>query len=169
MSTKLTKNDILAEVLETLVRGWGRKAVRQALDAVEQGGKNHPASLEFGSAGHKSRVMNAEGAGAEQIAQRITTPDHKKELIIKFAKDYDKELAFPKLSDAKRFLAAHNVMLKELKSRNQAFKKMLPILVGMSEKGLMNVITRSRYSGPASLEDISDAINESGRSMRRIS
>lgn len=163
MSGKLTRDEILREMLETLVKGWGRKAVCDALDELV--GPTKPK----GATGKQSVQVAQSEIKAVQLVQDMRIPEERKQLILQFAKDYDAGTAFPRKSDVKTFLASHNQSPKELRSRNQAFSKMIPILKRMSEKGLLTLISRSRHSGPAELGSISDAIKYAGENLRGTS
>lgn len=159
MTSKLNRDEILRDLLRTLVSGWGHKAVADALEGIT--GK---------PTGTRSKGRSSESSKEEmkalQIAERLQLPDSKKDLIIIFAKDFDVGKALPRMSDIRAFLISHHQNAKELRSREQAFRRMLPILERMSEKGLSKVIARSQHSGPAGLDLISDAIKGAGENLR---
>lgn len=159
MTSKLNREEILRDLLRTLVSGWGHKAVADALE--ELSGK---------PTGSRSKGRSSETPKEEmkalQIAERLQLPDSKKDLIILFAKDFDDGKAFPRMSDIRAFLISHHQNSKEIRNREQAFRRMIPVLERMSEKGLSKVIARSQHSGPAGLDLISDAIKGAGENLR---
>lgn len=159
MTTKLNRDAILREMLVTLVKGWGPKAVYETLDEVVG------ASLEKSNS-HQSPKASESEPSALHLVEDLPLGGERKELLIKFARDFDAGAAFPKLADIRAFLASHHHVPKDLRSRIQGFRKMVPLLTEMSEKGLAKVISRSQYSGPADLEAISDAIRGAGENLR---
>jgi hypothetical protein len=96
----------------------------------------------------------------------LSASPEKKKLLLQLAERYDEGSAFPKIADVRAFLMSHHHDAKGLNGRSQAFRRMLPVLSGMSEKGLEKVISRSHYSGPAELEPISNAIRGAGEDLR---
>jgi len=105
---------------------------------------------------------------AVQMVADLPMPAQKKNLLLHLAERFDEGSAFPKVADVRSFLMSHHHDSKELKGRSQAFKRMLPVLSNMSEKGLEKVISRSYHSGPAELEAISDAIRGAGEHLRGV-
>lgn len=159
MSAKLSRDAILREMLSTLVKGWGRKAVYDALDEIVS------AAAEVSSNRQNSELLRSEPR-AVQLIEELTISEDRKALLIQFARDFDAGIAFPKLSDIRAFLASHHLEAKDLRSRDQAFRQIIPLLTEMSEKGLTKIISRSQHSGLADLGSISDAIKGAGESLR---
>jgi len=163
MSRKLNRDEILREMLQTLIKGWGHKDVYDALDELVGPTKTK------GLTGKRSVQVVQSERTAVQLVQDLQITKEQKELMLQFARDYDAGTAFPTKSDVKAFLASHHQSAKELRSRNQAFSKMIPILIKMSEKGLLTLMSRARHSGPAELGSISDAIKYAGENLRGAS
>lgn len=159
MVAKASRDQILKRLLHALIDVWGYEVV---LATVQ--------SLQTSSGGHETESRKGQGSRqpetAVTYATEIATSPERKKLIIHLAEMFDRGTAFPTLSDIRSFLKSHQLDARDLKSRSHAFKKMLPVLVGMSEKGLEKVISRSHHSGPAMLESISDAIRGAGESLR---
>lgn len=160
MSNKLNRDEILREMLSTLVKGWGPKAVYNALGELTDTKKSEPTNT-----GENKEPSNKEPKTAQLVENLSLTPDRKR-LLLKLASAFDSGLAFPRITDVKAFLASHHQDSKEIKTRHQAFKMMIPILVNMSDKGLLRLISRSHQSGPANLNSISDAIKDAGQKLR---
>lgn len=159
MSNKLNRDQILTNILQTLIDGWGRAAVIEALDRT--------ASPKTGARSDLARPETVRSEPkAVQLVENLELPAPRKELLIQVARDFDAERAFPRMSDARAFLMSHHQNARDIKSRAQAFRKMIPILQKMSEKGLAKVIARSHHSGPAALDSISDAIRGAGEDLR---
>jgi hypothetical protein len=156
---KLNRHEILQGILQTLVDGWGQSRVRAALDALE---------LSDGSRTRKRRKSEAE-ARAPNAAELVTDLElsaDRKAILIELAKRFDEGSAFPKLGDIRSFLLSHHRSGVDLKGRIPAFRRMIPVLVEMSPKGLEKVLARSHHSGPADLGAISDAISGTGADLR---
>jgi hypothetical protein len=162
MSARLNRDAILREMLDTLVRGWGAKAVLAALNEVVA-----TTDARSSRARHSGETGPPEQKAVQMVQGRLIAED-RKPLMLQLAAAFDAGTAFPRMSDVRAFLSSHHQNVKELRSREQAFRKMLPLLERMSEKGLAKVISRSEHSGPAELNSISDAIKNSGESLRGV-
>jgi hypothetical protein len=114
----------------------------------------------------RTRDGDAEAGAAVTLVNGLKVPSERRALLQALAVRYDEGSAFPTLGDARAFLLSHHRGAKDIKSRSQAFKLMLPLLAQMSEKGLEKVISRSHHSGPADLDAISKAIRGAGEDMR---
>ncbi|MGX1499007.1 hypothetical protein ACSSV1_004058 [Labrenzia sp. MBR-25] len=160
MSTKLNRDEILREMLITLIKGWGRKAVYDTLDEIA-------AQSSSASSGERGVVRKVQSEpSAVQLVEELPLLDERKQLMLQLAKQFDAGTAFPKISDVRNFLASRSRNPKEVRSRDQGFRKMLPLLQEMSAKGLLKVMSRSHHSGPAELGSISDAIKDAGQNLR---
>lgn len=159
MTAKLTPDAILRGILRTLVNGWGYSAVQASLETLETGTR---ADKKLS----RSRKAGSERGSAVMLVKELTLPPERTALLQALAIRYDEGSAFPSMTDARAFLLSHQRNAKDIKSRSQAFKRMLPLLAQMSEKGLEKVISRSHHSGPAELDPISRAIRGAGETMR---
>ena len=157
--TKLNRDEILEGLLQTLVDGWGQAAVRATLDTLCTPKRERASGRGTGQA-------IATGPRAVDLVAELNldpdciTPLH--ELAVRF----DEGTAFPKLGDIRSFLLTHQRDGGDLKGRVAAFRRMLPVLAGMSPKGLEKLLSRSHHSGPADLGAISDAIRGAGEGLR---
>ena len=160
MSPKLNRDAILRELLRTLINGWGQKAVYDALNEFT-------GDSSANSSGNRKLERTARtDSNAMQLVEGLQITGERKHLFLQLAKAFDEGTAFPRIADVRAFLASHHLRVKELRTRDEAFRKMLPLLMKMSEKGLLKVISRSQHSGPAELGSISDAIKGAGHQMR---
>lgn len=159
MGNLLTKNELLHEMLQLLVRSHGKAAVLSALENLDRVPELRRRT--------KRRGKASEEPDALKFVERML-PLPNGDLLRHFADDYDRGLALPKSSDIRRFLVDHRVKPEDLKGRNQAFRRIFPVLRTMSEKGLLRLIDRARFSGPAQLDEISDAIKGTGNEIRRL-
>ena len=156
---KLNRDEILRNLLQTLVDGWGLAAVEAALQ-----------NLHFQAKGEKRTpracVEAASDRGAVALIADLSLAPDRKSLLVELARRFDEGSAFPKIGDIRSFLLAHQQNASDLKSRVSAFKRMLNVLTTMSPKGLERLIARSHHSGPADLGEISDAIRNAGEDLR---
>ena len=157
--TKLNRDEILQGLLQTLVDGWGNTAVRAALDALGAPQRER-------ASGRTSRGAIPIGARAVDLVAELHLDPDRLIPLHELAVRFDDGVAFPKLGDIRSFLLAHQRDGGDLKGRVAAFRRMLPVLAGMSPKGLEELLSRSHHSGPADLGAISDAIKGAGESLR---
>jgi hypothetical protein len=156
---RLNRNEVLQGILRSLVAGWGYSAVLASLETLES-------EEQTTSKSPSGRSAKDELSPAVSLVNELDIPSGRKALLQTLAIHYDEGSAFPKLGDGRAFLLSHHRDAKDIKNRSQAFKRMLPLLVKMSEKGLEKVIARSHHSGPAELEPISKAIRGAGETLR---
>lgn len=159
MTSKLNRDQILRGILTSLVNGWGYRAVLTALHNLEKPAAN-------GISSPIPRSPENDQLTAVQIIEQLEASDDRKRMMINLARDFDSGIAFPKLSDVRSFLVSHHRNPKDVKTRSQAFRRLMPIISGMSEKGLEKLISRSQHSGPAELDAISKAIRGAGEDLR---
>ncbi|WP_439538947.1 hypothetical protein [Sphingomonas sp.] len=156
---KLNRDEILHELLKTLVDGWGQSAVQAALDGlcspVETAKRKRARSRD-------KPVFQR----AVDLVEELKLPPDRDAILTELARRFDEGSAFPKIGDARSFLLSHHRNGTDLKGRIPAFKRMLPVLVEMSPKGLERLLARSHHSGPADLGEISDAIKGAGENLR---
>lgn len=160
MANLLTKDEILHETLQTLVRGYGRAAVSHALENL-----THAPAFKESPRGKRVQVENEKPEAVDYVDSMMPFPNS--DLIRRFAEEYDRGAALPKSADIKRFFIENRIAADSPKSRNQAFRQILPVLRRMSDKGLLRLLSRSQYSGPAKLDEISEAIRGAGSDLRR--
>lgn len=161
MRAKPNQTEILHDLLHTLVAGWGMGRVRDALNALEAESDGAPKT-----ARPRKAQSDAQRRSAVALVEELDLTPERKALILALARAYDDESAFPTLGDARAFLLSHQRDAKDIKTRPQAFKRLLPLFTSMSEKGLETAIARSQHSGPADLDAISKAIRDAGETMR---
>ena len=155
---KLTRDEILRGLIQTLVDGWGHSAVQDALDGL--------GAAEADIRPRRAKSEPQPSPKALEIIENLDLPSDRKPILAELAKRFDEGRAFPKLGDIKSFLLSHHRKGADLKGRLSGFNRMLPILVEMSPKGLEKLLTRSQHSGPADLAPISDAIRGAGENLR---
>lgn len=159
MTAKLKRDVILKQLLQTIIDGWGHGAVLASLE-----------SLGSPLATSKTKLSEKEPTkkdnSAVEAVLEISIPAERQRVLLQLAKRFDEGSAFPKIGDIRSFLISNRSDPRDIRNRFQAFKRMLPVLSVMSEKGLEKLISRSVHSGPADLEAISNAIRGAGEDLR---
>lgn len=161
MAGKLTKSEILKELIETLLKGWPKSEIFAAIENASGSEVNR------GNAKQGSEAQAAEEPRATIFIDQLRLPIERKEALLNVAKAFDAGHLLPTQGDIKRFLEQRSISAKDIKGRNQAFRRMMPVLVRMSDKGVQKLLTQAHLSGPAELSDISEAIKSSGSSLRK--
>ncbi|SFG38182.1 hypothetical protein SAMN05518801_1213 [Novosphingobium sp. CF614] len=156
---KLNRDEILRGLLQTLVDGWGKGAILEALEALDTATPGDKHRRDKHSVEDRFRGVEA------LVAEMEMSPEHRR-LMTDLARRFDDGRAFPRIGDVRGFLLSHQQNATDLKGRTQGFRRMLPILTRMSPKGLERLIARSHHSGPADLGEISDAIRGAGEDLR---
>lgn len=159
--SNINKDKILEEILLTLVAGWGKSKVQATLDQLSSRSKSSQPERSVRKKGSTEEVPDA-----VSYVEELDFVENRS-ILLRFAEAFDNKRAFPTSTDIRQFLLSQNVYVKEVKSRNQAFRRILPVLQGMSSKGLLKALDRAQYSGPTRLDEISDAIKSAGQLTRR--
>lgn len=162
MSTKLTKSQLLQALVNTLLQGWTKSEV---LEAVENYGSDRSLRVSA-SASPSASKERVEEPRAKLMIEDLQLHGSRKVSLVKIANAFDDGRVLSQQSDIKRFLEQRNINAKGISSRNQAFRRMIPALLKMSEKGLQRLLTEANFSGPAELSDISKAIRSTGAERR---
>ena len=160
MSSKLNKEQILDQLIATLIAGWGRKGVEDSIVRVAGDREGNLFSPKTASVQRSEEPQSYEYARSKDFGPNQM-------IIEQFAADFDQRSVLPKTSDIQNFLKAHGVRAKEVKSRNHAFRLISGILGKMSQKGVLSAIERARFSGPAKLDEVSEAIGRTASATRR--
>ena len=157
--TKLTRDEILDGLLQTLVDGWGKTAVQAALDTLGTPKTGRASGREAGRS-------SSTGPRAVDLVAELNPPPDRAVPLNELAVRVDEGVAFPKIGDIRAFLLSHYRDGSDLKGRVGGFRRMLPVLAEMSPKGLEKLLSRSHHTGPADLGAISDAIRGAGEDLR---
>ena len=162
MSTKLTKPQLLQAFVDTLLQGWTKSEV---IEAIENHGSDRSSRVSASSSTNAPKER-AEEPRAKLMIEDLQLNETRRVPLVKIASAFDEGRVLSQQSDIKRFLEQRNINAKGISSRNQAFRRMIPALLKMSEKGLQRLLTEANFSGPAELSDISKAIRSTGAERR---
>jgi hypothetical protein len=145
-----------------LVAEWGLEAVQRALLDVSMRSPAQIAPEASVEAPNRSRKPTA-----IQRAARVDAPPNRHEALIAIAAAFDEKKFLPTIGAVKEFLSMNHARPVALKDRLESFRHVLGILAGMPTADLQRILHEKRFSGPARLGPLSDAIRSAGRSIRR--
>lgn len=167
MRTKTSDDEKLLEhMLLVLVGRWGYDKVERSLVKIA---RSIAPSEEFESRLfrkiHQDRGVDERiyknynrKLSALDLVERTNTPEKKKSLLLDLARQYERKDFLPRMGDVKYFLEMQGHDAGNIKQRPEAFRKVLSAIHDMPEEYLEKLVKSSRYSGPAQLGPLSDAI-----------
>jgi hypothetical protein len=162
----------LTKLVRMLVEEWGYDEVQRALaqlsemgggtlvsSAPEERAARQPSSKREGS---RSKKLTA----VEQVA-RLSIPDRERETLLGIAAKFDQKEFLPRVVDIREFLAMRGEDSSGVKDRLDGFRRLLRSLSQLPSDKLEGLMSSARYSGPARLGPLSDAIRSTGEALRR--
>jgi len=163
MTEKKSRSPLLISLLETLLREWGYDTVRQCLAEV----RARQIKEDTKQALDKHRPTKTHiRPSAVQMLERLHATVDKKEDLHALAAQFDAKTFLPTTSDVRHFLEMRGQDLGSIKQRQDAFRKVLSVLLGMSEDELMLLRRSGAHTGPTQLAPLSDAIKATSAAAR---
>lgn len=163
MTEKKTKSPLLMSLLEPLLREWDYDTVRQCLAEVWA----RQLKEDITQASNKQRSAKTHvRPSAVQMLQRIHAAADKEEDLHALAAQFDAKTFLPTASDVRHFLEMRGQHLGSVKQRQDAFRKVLGVLLGMTEDELMLLRKSGAHTGPTQLAPLSDAIKATSAAVR---
>ncbi|MBD3812852.1 MAG: hypothetical protein IE917_11625 [Betaproteobacteria bacterium] len=163
MTEKKTKHHLLMSLLAPLLREWGYDAVRQCLaDLHAEQGKG-AASL---AAQDRKPTKDRRRPSASEIVDRLDVPKARKEPLRTLATRFDAKTFLPSASDVRHFFEMRGQDPGPIKHRQDSFRKVLDVLVGMADDELMLLQRSGTHTGPTQLGPLSDAIKATSAAVR---
>lgn len=159
MTSRMSQR-LLRELLVPLVRSWGAQAVRDALGEVEL----QPTS---GSGGRRKPTKSKRKLSPSELVMKTASSAESRSNLIELAHQYEAKTFLPRVGDARHFLEMKGRPSDNLKDRDEAFRKILPVLADMPEDQLRELRNSAAHSGPSRLGPLSDAIGSTGADLRR--
>jgi hypothetical protein len=153
---------LLAKLVRTLVEEWGHDEVQKAL-----------AQLSNVSSGHVSPERASRQASrwkkptAVQQVTRLDIPDGQRETLLALAAKFDRKQFLPSVVDIREFLAMRGEDSGGVNDRIDGFRRLLRSFLELPAERLEHLVSSTRYSGPARLGPLSDAIRSTGEAIRR--
>jgi hypothetical protein len=161
----------LVKLIRTLVEEWGCDDVQKALAQVSNTG-GHRVSSGPGKGVARQPSPNREAGrskkltAVEQVA-RLSIPDRERETLFVIAAKFDRKEFLPSVVDIREFLAMRGDDSSGVKDRLDGFRRLLRSLSQLPSDKLEGLASSTRYSGPAQLGPLSDAIRSTGEEIRR--
>lgn len=160
------------KLIRTLVEEWGYDEVQKALAQLSDVGSGAHIASASGMKAPQQPSPNREASrskkptAVEQVT-RLRTPDGERETLLAIAAKFDRKEFLPSVGDIREFLAMMGEDSGSMKDRLDGFRRLLPPLSQLPTDRLKRLASSTRYSGPAQLGPLSDAIKSTGESIRR--
>jgi hypothetical protein len=152
------RQPFLVKLIRTLVEEWGYADVEKALAQVS--GVSRDPSM------NREASQRKKPTAVEQVA-RLSIPDREREALLVIAAKFDRKEFLPSVVDIREFLAMRGEDSGRLKDRLEGFRRLLRSLSQLPSDTLQGLANSARYSGPAQLGPLSDAIRSTGEAIRR--
>lgn len=163
MTEKRRKHHLLMSLLTPLLREWGYDTVRQCLaDLYAEQGKEG-ASL---AAQGRTPAKEHRRPSASEIVDRLDAPAARKEQLRALAARFDAKTFLPSASDVRHFFEMRGQDPGPIKHRQDSFRKVLDVLVGMADDELLLLQGSGAHAGPTQLGPLSDAIRATSAAVR---
>jgi len=163
MTEKKSKQQLLMSLLTPLLREWGYDAVRQCLaDLHAEPGKGGDAL----TAQERKPTKEHRRPSACEIVDRLDVQSVRTEPLRALAARFDAKTFLPTASDVRHFLEMRGQDSGPIKHRQDSFRKVLEVLVGMSEDELQLLQAGGTHAGPTRLGPLSDAIKAISSAVR---
>lgn len=169
----LRRPTLLKELVRVLVAEWGYKEVQRALSDVLDapnvslleplpGDESTKHVATKSNAGKRKRLT-----AIDYVNKLEGLSDNESKIIKELASRFDQREFLPGIGDIREFLIMNGRNPRNTKNRSEAFRDIFPILKNISTDNLKNILNSVRYSGPARLGPLSDAIKAAGDALRR--
>ena len=169
VSRSTSKPAFLGRLMRMLVDEWGYAAVEDALAQISDTHRDKGSSvLQDRWAGiSPSRAERRIKPSAVEQVSRLSIPDRERQSLLVLAKKFDQRSFLPKVIDIREFLAMRGEEHRGVKDRLDGFRVLLRWLSQLPSDKLEEIANSGRYSGPAQLGPLSDAIKSTGEAIRR--
>ena len=158
---------ILAELLQLIVRNWGKEAVLAELTQLGDDEFMKGAAKVRSNAGAPAREppLRKTRSAVRQV-EALNEAGNRREALFLIATKYDEKKFLPALSDIREFLAMRSGERRSVKDRSQGFSLLLEVLKEMSPGHLDDLASSDNFSGPLQLAPLSNAIKAAGEARR---
>lgn len=162
MTEKKRKYHLLMSLLAPLLREWGYDTVRQCLaDAQAEHVK-----VDLSLAAYKRKpAKEYSRPNAVDILERLDAAVERKEPLRALAERFDAKTFLPAASDVRHFLEMRGYP-GPVKQRQDSFRRVLDVLLSMTDDELMLLQASGTHAGPTQLGPLSDAIKASSAAVR---
>lgn len=166
------RKTLLKNLLSVLVKEWGYEEVNGSLSELAHA---HPAPEQDAvrpgedvrvSGKHKAVRTPYSKPTATEFVNRMAAPEVRKSLLRRLALQFDEKSFLPSISDVRHFLELRGHDVRGIKQRQDAFKRILKLVDGMTEDELERFVKISLHAGPTQLGPLSNAIRATGAAVR---
>lgn len=157
---------LLREILATLIKHWGVAEVRHELDQMPDRQEEPSSESAQGDALAPSLKARRKPT-PRQIVARYDMPDRIREDALHLASMYEAKAFLPTIADVRHFLETRGREPGSVKNRDQAFVKVIDVVLGMAPEAIRQLRNSAVHGRPSRLGPISDAIGAAGDTMRR--
>lgn len=165
MTEKKEKHHLLRSLLIPIVQEWGYDAVFRCLADL----RSERAKDGVSSAAHDRRLRKeSRRPTALEMVGRLDAAGARKESLRMLAERFDEKTFLPTVSDVRHFLDMRGQDTGPVKQRQDSFKKVLSVLVGMADEELAILQGSGTHAGPTQLGPLSDAIKATSAAVRNV-
>lgn len=167
---KVQNKSDLFDILEALIKQWSAKEVEAALEALtkkidqDTNRQAHDLTDARQKSSHAKRTRKL--LATEQVT-RAKLSGARAEILHELALRYDDKKFLPTTADVRELLLMIGETPGALKDRSSAFRQLLKVMTELPQNQLENIARSRRYSGPSTLEPLSDAISTASSSLNR--
>lgn len=163
MTDKKSKPPLLTSLLTLLLQEWGYDEVHKRLVALraEQSGED----ASNGSAGRKP-AKDYRRPSAYETVQKLDLAASRREPLLALASRFDAKTFLPSSSDTRHFLELRGRDPGPIKQRQDSFRKVLDVLLTMSDEEINALRSSGTHAGPTQLGPLSDAIKATSAAVR---
>jgi hypothetical protein len=158
---------LLVELLQAMIREWGREAVLHAFDGLVEGAIGRESETLESSYRSDQKHRRSKKPSAVQLVGKTNQPEGRREFLMVIAAKYDEKRFLPTLGDVREFLAMTGDRKRPIKDRSEGFRLLLDSTKDLPLEQLEHLAASSVFSGPAQLGPLSDAIAASGEARRQ--
>lgn len=153
---------LLAELLQAMIREWGREAIFHALDRLVDDAPRRETHLRSDQKRRQSKRPTA-----VQLVGKTNQPGDRREFLMEIASKYDEKRFLPTLGDVREFLAMAGDRRRSIKDRSEGFRLLLDSTKELPLEELQHLAATTAFSGPSQLGPLSEAIAASGEARRQ--
>jgi hypothetical protein len=156
----------LDRLVATLVSQWGYENVKASLDRTSELGVKSPTRTARTLRSKDSRVRTRQRATAHLAKMDI--PAEKKAALLELTAEFDRKQFLPSVPAIKHFLELSGGDVPPMRRREDASAAVVRALSKLSNAQIAALIANGQHHGPSKLGPLSDAIRDTGVSLRGV-
>jgi hypothetical protein len=161
-----TQTKILREVLAVLISHWGAEAVAREVNRLQRQLPGATSAITTVRHENELRKEPKRRPKPTEILARYQIPDRIRDDAVELTKMYEKKTFLPTIVDVKNFLESRGRPITGIKNRDQAFLRVIDLVLGLPDDYLKHLRNSAAHGLPARLGPISDAIGSAGETIR---